>query len=295
MMLPTLAPLASFRQGEHRYAHRAKKGRLAIRHHLARNAGGSSSRTCSELGQAPGGGVGAARAQHRQCVGPCEKVSGRGGSRGTLQAKASRTSWQQRETACCSDPGISVVFFTQQREQAPPDLFHRHRRVLVDKHVSIKLRMKFFDAVVTPTILFGLHTLALTGVQLSIQKRMLRSMVRWIRIQDESWHDTMSRMKSRVAKVLHQHPIEAWTRRLARCHHSFAVRVAQTNGWVTRVVTWNPESNWQDNLSLAPKRRQGRPLTRWDDKLWWRSAGNECQKAQSAAQRSAVAERSRSP
>ena len=42
--------------------------------------------------------------------------------------------------------------------------FHRHRRVLVNKHVSIKLRMKFFDAVVTPTMLFGIHTLALTAV-----------------------------------------------------------------------------------------------------------------------------------
>ena len=27
------------------------------------------------------------------------------------------------------------------------------------------------------------------------------------------------------------------------------------------------ESNWRDNFSLAPKRRRGRPLTRWDDKL----------------------------
>ena len=42
--------------------------------------------------------------------------------------------------------------------------FPRHRRVLVNKHVSIKLRMKFFDAVVTPTMLFGIHTLALTAV-----------------------------------------------------------------------------------------------------------------------------------
>ena len=157
------------------------------------------------------------------------------------------------------------------RVQLAWNKFHRHRRVLVNKHVSIKLRMKFLDAVVTPTILFGLHTLALTGVQLSkldsIQRRMLRSMVGWTRLQDESWHDTMSRMKIRVAKALHQHPIETWTRRLARCQHSFASRVAQTNGWVTRVVTWNPESNWRDNFSLAPKRRQGRPLTRWDDKL----------------------------
>ena len=80
-------------------------------------------------------------------------------------------------------------------------------------------------------------------------------MVGWNRIQDESWHDTMSRMKIRVAKALHQHPVGTWTTRLARYRHSFAVRV------------WNPESNWHDNFSLAPKRRQGRPLTRWDDKL----------------------------
>ena len=33
------------------------------------------------------------------------------------------------------------------------------------------------------------------------------------------------------------------------------------------MVTWNPELNWHDNFSLAPMRRQGRPLTRWDDKL----------------------------
>ena len=93
--------------------------------------------------------------------------------------------------------------------------FHRHRRVLVNKHVSIKFRRRVFDAVVTPTLLFGLHTLALTGLRLSkrdsIQRRMLRSMVAWIQIQDESWHDSMSRMKSRVAKALHQQRIEIWT------------------------------------------------------------------------------------
>jgi len=158
-----------------------------------------------------------------------------------------------------------VVEFNH-RVQVAWNKFHRHRRILVNKDVSIKLRMKFFDSVVTPTMLFGLHTLALTGVQLSkldsIQRRMLRSMVGWIRIQDESWHDTMSRMKSRVAAALRQQPVETWTRRLAKNQHFFAVRVAHTNGWVARVVTWNPEMNWHDNFSSTPKCRQGRPLTR---------------------------------
>ena len=156
-----------------------------------------------------------------------------------------------------------VVEFNH-RVQLAWNKFHRHRRVLVNKNVSIKLRMKFFDAVVTPTILFGLHTSALAGVQLSkldsIQRRMLRSMVGWIRIQDESWHDTMSRMKSRVAKALHQHPIEAWTRRLARCQHSFAVRVAQTTGWVTRVVTWTRSGCGYSTTLLGQTSSRSRPV-----------------------------------
>ena len=129
--------------------------------------------------------------------------------------------------------------------------------------------MKFYAAVVTPTMLFGLHTFALTAVQLSklesIQRRMLRSMVGWIRIQDETWHDAKSRMNTRVATALRQHPIETWTTRLAKCQHSVACRVAQTKGWVACVVTWNPESHSHDNFSLAPKPRQGHPRTRWDD------------------------------
>ena len=130
---------------------------------------------------------------------------------------------------CGSLAQIHVVEFNQ-RVQLAWNTFHRHRRVLVNKHVAIKLRMKFYAAVVTPTMLSGLHTLALTAVQLSklesIQRRMLRSMVGWIRIQDETWHDAKSRMNTRVATALRQHPIETWTTRIAKCQHSVACRVA---------------------------------------------------------------------
>ena len=44
--------------------------------------------------------------------------------------------------------------------------FQRHRKMLTNKHVSIKLRLKLFNAVVTPTILYGLHRLPLTHFQL---------------------------------------------------------------------------------------------------------------------------------
>ena len=66
-------------------------------------AGGSSSRTCSEFCEAPGSSVGAARAQGGQCVGPGGPVSCRG-TLGALQAQAAQTSRQHGEPACCSIP-----------------------------------------------------------------------------------------------------------------------------------------------------------------------------------------------
>ena len=37
--------------------------------------------------------------------------------------------------------------------------FHLHRTMFTNKHVSIKLRLKLFDAIVTPTVIHGLHTI----------------------------------------------------------------------------------------------------------------------------------------
>ena len=66
--------------------------------------------------------------------------------------------------------------------------------MLINKHVSVKLRLKLFDAVVTPTILYGLHKLPLTHFQLqkldALQRQMLRSIVGWVRVGHEPWHMT---------------------------------------------------------------------------------------------------------
>ena len=34
--------------------------------------------------------------------------------------------------------------------------FHKHKHVLANRHVSVKLRLKYFDANISPTLLFGL-------------------------------------------------------------------------------------------------------------------------------------------
>jgi len=44
--------------------------------------------------------------------------------------------------------------------------FSQHSSTLCNRNVNIKLRLKFFDAVITPTILFGLAILPLTQASL---------------------------------------------------------------------------------------------------------------------------------
>ena len=39
---------------------------------------------------------------------------------------------------------------------------HKHRETLINKHVFWKLRLKYFNAMISPTILFGLSSLPLT-------------------------------------------------------------------------------------------------------------------------------------
>ena len=78
--------------------------------------------------------------------------------------------------------------------------------VLTNKHVNVKLRLKFFNAVVTPAMLLSLHTLALTKVQLDninvLQRKMLRTIVGWVRLNGEDWSDTVRRMNHKFNVAL---------------------------------------------------------------------------------------------
>ena len=59
--------------------------------------------------------------------------------------------------------------------------FNQHRETLLNRHVSLKLRLKFFDSIISPAILFGLATAPLSAAQLFqldiVRRRMLRSIV----------------------------------------------------------------------------------------------------------------------
>ena len=83
-----------------------------------------------------------------------------------------------------------------------------HARILTNQNISVKLRLKLFDAVVTPSILFGLaaipmHQMALEKIAVT-QRKMIRKIVGWVRVANEPWETTMRRMNQRMERALQQ-------------------------------------------------------------------------------------------
>ena len=90
------------------------------------------------------------------------------------------------------------------RLQVAWNKFHKYKHILLNKHISLVLRLKIFDAVVSPAMLVGLATLPLTKVCLQklgvVQRRMLRSIFGWVRIHDDqNWRDILAHMNHRMA------------------------------------------------------------------------------------------------
>ena len=89
--------------------------------------------------------------------------------------------------------------------------FHQHRKWILDSNIPVGLRLRFFDAVVSPGALYSCAVLALNTDELErfdiVQRKMLRSIVGWRRVQGEDWECTMRRMKCRVQRALEMHVV----------------------------------------------------------------------------------------
>ncbi|CAE8618526.1 unnamed protein product [Polarella glacialis] len=169
--------------------------------------------------------------------------------------------------------GIRSTAEFAHRVQCAWGKFHKHRPALMNKRVSIKLRLELFQSVVSPCVLFGLASLPLTSSQLrqldSLQRRMLRSIAGWTRCDSESWSATMSRVNQRVDDAVRLFPVAPWSRQLATRQYHLAIRVAACcESWPAKAVCWHPQSNLDhNNTQHQPFRSRGRPRRKWDDFL----------------------------
>ena len=166
-----------------------------------------------------------------------------------------------------------AIFWPREILQVAWNKFRKYRHMLLNKHVSLVLRLKLFDAVVSPAMLFGLATLPLTKGCLQklgvVQTRRFRSIVGWVRIHDAlSWRDIMVQMNHKLAIAKTLFPMEGWENRLFRSKFRLAHRIARSpERWPAKSVSWNPLTNWESNFACKPHRKRGRPSTRWDDIL----------------------------
>ena len=143
---------------------------------------------------------------------------------------------------------------------------------LTNKHVNIKLRLKLFNATVTPAATYCLETCPLTRSQLNqldiVQRRMLRRMVGWVMDSEDSWEDAGRRMKHRLASALNQHHVECWSGVIEHKKKALLQRLLLIGGPVLPQIAfrWSPISCAKANQN-RPYRSQGHPRRRWHDGL----------------------------
>ena len=115
--------------------------------------------------------------------------------------------------------------------------------------------------------MFGLPALPLTasdGHKLeAVQRRMLRSIVGWVRIAGEEWRTTMQRMSGRVEAALKVHHVVCWGKRLSGLQYDLACHLGQKpDSWAFRASSWQLPDTWP-----FARRPRSRPPTRWDDRF----------------------------
>ena len=142
------------------------------------------------------------------------------------------------------------------------------QHVFEDRHVSIALRLKLFDAVVGSTAVYALETCPLTTVLQRrldvVQRTMMRRMVGWVCYAEDSWEERGRRMKHRLQRGLALHPVQPWSVAVDNAKRRLMAQKAQWPKWSQMVADWEPSTSATWN-TVGPYRPQGRPLTRWND------------------------------
>ena len=147
----------------------------------------------------------------------------------------------------------------------------QHRQTLVNQNISLKLRLRLFASVISPTATYGLHCATLSRAQGqkldTTMRKMLRTVVGWRRSSDEEWAQTMRRMRVRLERGMRVFRITPWSEAIQRQQHRFAVRLAggPMLSWARRALLWHPPD--ADCGRVVPTRFPGRPTRRWDDSL----------------------------
>ena len=169
----------------------------------------------------------------------------------------------------CLSPSDRIRIELQNRKNHAWASFHKHKKVILNSHVSLAKRVQFFDVCVSPSMLFALVSLPLTRSQIEeldiLQRKMLRRIVGWRRIEGEPWEDTMKRMRDRVENARTLYNWTSWSHRFARDQWRFAMHLTATISPMMSTMLRYTSTERHDSEGLyIPRRFVGRPKMKWD-------------------------------
>ena len=147
--------------------------------------------------------------------------------------------------------------------------FSVYRQELTDKDIPLYWRLKLFDTVVTPTVLYGCSSWVMTcareaslrSAQMHILRKIVgrRRLVKQSEEEMESWVDWIQRVTEEVRQLMKRHDLQDWIE-LQRCQQlKWGARLEQLDQerWSRKVVSWTPSG----------ARSRGHPRTRWRDQM----------------------------
>ena len=145
--------------------------------------------------------------------------------------------------------------------------FATYRDELTNKDVPLKLRMKLFHSVVTPTMLYGCSSWVMTATRekkvQGTQMRMMRIILKRPRKVDENtgdkedWVTWVRRTTAEAREKQRTYKIDDWTKIVKTRQQKWKAKVEalDLNKWAKQAFEWQP----------IGFRRVGRPLKRWNE------------------------------
>jgi len=183
--------------------------------------------------------------------------------------------------------------------------FMANRSELTSKHYTLNARLKLFDAIVSPTVLYAAGTWTLTKQQEHslncTQRKMLRMIFGAGRMRQpshpqpmqepdntssdseacsanhtggqamedlEPWDQWIKRVTHKIEELAVKANVQSWVSRTRLAKWRLASRIINQSPerWSFQVLCWSPELAFDGNTSRA-HRRQARPKVRWCDDL----------------------------
>ena len=124
--------------------------------------------------------------------------------------------------------------------------FFSYKAALCNRSVPLKDRVRLFDAVVTPCVLYASGTWAMTAAAsqklTTTRRRMLRWMVRIVKASAEPWEEYVVRATHLCEDMFAAHGSRSWVTMQRQQKWRLAGKAATQSyqRWTTKLLMWKP-------------------------------------------------------